>query len=213
MTATTVLTKLARPRVEAEAAKVNGLEIAVGWPNVPALRRVAVSSSSRGGRATGRARTGAHTRSQASPRGRIPPPFGGASMGNSGVATRIEPVPGLSLPQLAAIHEFGAPSVNVPERAPMRRAFADSRSMIRRHAVKILTAVAQGKRTGPLIDAMAAAVRKAVQEAIRTTTAPPMSPRHRARRIALGDSNPQLLFDVEQLHDEVQVTVTKGGRL
>lgn len=209
---TTVITTLARPRVEAEAARLNGLEISVGFSNEPALRRVPVSSSSRGGSAKKSASRSGGSSSGGSPRKRIPGGFGGASMGNSGVAWRIEATPGMTLARLAAIHEFGAPRANVPERRPMRRAFEQSRSLIRRHAVKVLAAVAAGKRTTKLTDAMAAAIKASVQRAIRDTTSPPMSARHRARRIAMGDPNPQLLFDIGQLHDGVQVEVAKGRR-
>lgn len=210
----TIVTTLARPRVEAAAAGLHGLEIAVGFDNVPALRRVPIGSGGRGGKAQrSGGRGGKGARSSGSPRGRLPGFAGGASMGNSAVAWRIEPVPGLSLPKLAAIHEFGAPRANVPERSYMRRALREHRSLLRRHAVRVLQAVAAGRRTKPLTDAMAAALKKAVQDTIRSTVSPPMSPRHRARRIAMGDPNPQLLYDTHQLHDGVIVTVGKGRSL
>lgn len=208
---TTVVTTVSRPRVEAELARIDGLEIVVGYSDEPALRRVPVGQAAKGGSAQ-KSASGGRRRSGATARGSAPGPRGGASMGNSGVATRIEPIPGMTLARLGAIHEFGAPRANVPERKPIRRALEDGRHKIRRRTQKILTTAAAGKRTTALVDALAAEVRSMVQEAIRTTTSPPMSPRHRARRIAMGDPNPQLLFDIGQLHDGVRVRVTKGAR-
>jgi hypothetical protein len=209
---TTVITTLARPRVEAAAAGLNGLEIAVGFTNEIALRKVPIGSSSRGGTAKSSAkRKGMRARSSASPRGRMPGGRGGASMGNSGAGFRIEPST-ITLATLAAIHEFGAPRANVPERRPMRRAFEEGRSSMRRYAIKVLQAVGSGKQGRKEIDRMADFIKRAVQRAIRSTTTPPMSERHRARRIAMGDANPQLLYDLHQLHDGVTVVVRKGAR-
>lgn len=208
---TNVVHTLARPRVEAAAAGLAGLEISVGFSNERALKKVPIGSTSRGGSATRSAkRKGMRARSSGSPRGSMPGGRGGASMGNSAVAWRIEPS-NISLAVLAAIHEFGAPRASVPERRPMRRAFEESRSGIRRHAVKVLRAVGVGKPARREIDVMADYIKRAVQRAIKSTTFPPMSERHRARRISMGDANPQLLFDLGQLHDGVVVSVRKGA--
>lgn len=208
----TVVTTLARPKVEAAAAGLHGLEISIGFANVPALRRVPIGSSSRGGAAR-KGSKGGRRRSGSSPRANLPGGHAHASRGSGSVAWRIEPTPGLTLPRLAAIHEFGAPRANVPERSYMRRALSDNRSRIRELARRCLMDVAAGKRVNKSADALAAALKRMVQTAIRTTTTPPMSERHRMRRMAMGDPNPQLLYDTHQLHDGVEVDVRKGGRL
>lgn len=208
----TVVTTLARPRVESAAAGIHGLEIAIGFANVPALRRVPIGSSSRGG-AAHKGATSKRRRGASSARGNLPGGHARAPKGSGAVAWRIEPTPGLTLPRLAAIHEFGAPRANVPERSYMRRALQENRGRLRTLTRRVLVDVVAGRRTGKSVDALAAAVKSMVQEAIRTTTTPPMSEAHRLRRQAMGDPNPQLLYDTHQLHDGVEVRVQKGGRL
>lgn len=208
----TVVTTLARPRVEAAAAGVHGLEIAIGFANVPALRRVPIHSGARGGSAH-KGATSKRRRSSSSATANLPGGHARAFRGSGGVAWRIEPTPGLMLPRLAAIHEFGAPRASIPERSYMRRALQENRTRIRTLARRVLSDVAAGRRATKSIDAMAAAVKAMVQQAIRTTTTPPMSEAHRLRRQAMGDPNPQLLYDTHQLHDGVEVRVQKGGRL
>jgi hypothetical protein len=47
-----------------------------------------------------------------------------------GVLTSEDAGPGLSLAELAAIHEFGAPSANIPERSFIRSTLRDERDKI-----------------------------------------------------------------------------------
>jgi len=54
---------------------------------------------------------------------------------------------GLSVLQIAAIHEFGAPNRNVPIRAHVRTAFDENLNNLQKRAGEELGAVIDGKRT------------------------------------------------------------------
>jgi hypothetical protein len=54
---------------------------------------------------------------------------------------------GTTVLQVAAVHEFGAPSRNIPIRAFVRPSFDEGIDKLQKHADKMLLSVADGKRT------------------------------------------------------------------
>lgn len=115
----------------------------------------------------------------------------------------------ISLARLAAIHEFGDPSSNIPERSFLRRAFADPGSQVPRMTERLTRALLNG-RIDPA-GAFEMLGQQAVAEVKATIAAgppipPPLKPETIRRK---GSSRP--LIDTSQLINSITYRVIETG--
>ena len=65
----------------------------------------------------------------------------------SQASTPVEPGSPLNMAGLATIHEYGAPSINIPERAPIRKTFAAKVSQLKQLKARLAKKVIEGNMT------------------------------------------------------------------
>lgn len=115
---------------------------------------------------------------------------------------------------LAAIHEFGAPIANIPERSFIRSTFADH-GKIKRITRMALRDVIKGRT--PLQAATRAGMRleAAVKKTLTDLRTPALAPSTIRRRYEMtGDSDPNPLVDTGQLRSSISYQVrVKGSRV
>lgn len=108
-------------------------------------------------------------------------------------------VKGLTLLQVATVHEFGAPAAGIPARSFVRGTVDEQESAIRADQRKIAVAVLSGKldlRRG--LDQLGARVAARIQQRIARGIAPPLKQRTIERK---GSSTP--LVDTGQLRSSI----------
>ena len=106
-----------------------------------------------------------------------------------------------SLIEIAAVHEFGAPKANIPERSFIRRTFLMKRGETNKHLERLVNAIV--KKDLPIATAFGALGTWAAAEVKKTMTVgphipPPLKPRTVA---AKGSSRP--LIDTGQLANSI----------
>lgn len=138
---------------------------------------------------------------------------GGHGRKKSKRATRLE-ASRIRMVDLAAIHEFGAPIVNIPERSFIRSTFADQ-SKIRRVTRAALKDVIKGRDPVAVANRAGMRLEAAVKKTLTDLRDPPLAPSTIERRYRLtGDADPNPLVDTGQLRSSISYQVRfKGSRV
>lgn len=123
-------------------------------------------------------------------------------------ASGSHPKAKMPMPQLAAIHEFGAPAANIPERSTLR-ATADAKGAQYRRDLQRVAArvVAEGASLRGELEKFGAEAASDVRQAITDFSDPPDAPATVARK---GSSHP--LIDTGAMRNAVSHHVKLGGR-
>lgn len=120
---------------------------------------------------------------------------------------------GLSLAEIAAIHEYGSEDGTIPERSFIRDGI--DQNMDRINAVKeaVAKVVFEAKgmpiRTGLALIGLEAV--RLIRDRIREGIPPPLAESTMRRREALGDSHPRPLIDTGQLINAITHVETVNG--
>jgi hypothetical protein len=117
----------------------------------------------------------------------------------------------MSVGALAIVHEYGAPSQNIPARPTHRPAIVAAKELISRKNESIARKAIKGASVLSEANALAFALAEALRASMRAIKTPALAPRTIAKRRAAGDSDPTdpLIF-TRQLHDSITGKVTGG---
>jgi len=114
----------------------------------------------------------------------------------------------ISVAQLGAIHEFGAPGAGIPERSFMRTAVDEGRSKLNKLVDKLAKMVVDGDANEEkALGILGETVKNMMKAKIRSGLKPPNSPATIRRK---GSSKP--LIDTGQLINSINWEVMKGGK-
>jgi phage gpG-like protein len=123
---------------------------------------------------------------------------------------------GITMAELAAVHEFGSRNGRIPERSFLRRALLEYRPEIRREMRRVLEVVARGETPRKALARLAVRLEGFVKDTIDRLTSPRHAPSTLRKRLReTGDSTPKLLVDTGQLRNSITAIVTdaRGGIL
>lgn len=110
---------------------------------------------------------------------------------------------GMTIGDLATIHEFGAPAAGIPARSFIRGWFAERQAFIQETLVSRMRAATAGKITAQqALDQMALAFEGDVKRRIKSNIPPPLAPATIARK---GSS--VALIDTSQLVNAIRAKV------
>lgn len=114
---------------------------------------------------------------------------------------------------IAAIHEFGAPKANVPERSHMRSSFDDNRPALVKTTRFLAGKVLDGRITvSKALDILGLIGLTNLQKKIRSGIPPPLSQRTLDQRAAKGDANPTALIDTAEMVNSSTFAKIMSGR-
>lgn len=111
---------------------------------------------------------------------------------------------------IAHVHEFGAPSVNIPERSHFRSAFDENRKRYGKIVQDAMGKLVDGKATpDAVLTVVGAAYRSDVVKKIRSNLPPTVSPATQKRKDALGQGSTSLIATGEYIGSIRAVVVKK----
>lgn len=117
--------------------------------------------------------------------------------------------------QIAAVHEFGAPKANIPERSFLRAAYDRDQAKIRELFDSEYLAILDGRTTARrALTKIGAWFQARVRAYIVALKSPPLAPATEARKARLGRGGggvPTPLVDTGQMVDSVQFAVVING--
>ena len=201
--------------IERAAALLDGVAITVGFQG-EAVSKVAGARVVRG---AGRQRGQTGRTSSSSGRTRSGAQGSGGSWEPSSRSPRGAPriVPnrsGLTIAQLAAIHEFGTRDGRVPERSFLRSMLRDHQGMIRAELRRIIRAAMKGESPVMALQRLAVRLEALAKKQITDLRSPPLAESTRRKRFAMtGDADPNPLIDTGQLRASITAVLHTGSGL